>query len=173
MLDLKAKLAAAGLVTKKDVEQVEAQQAKAKARKRSRKSSSRTAPPNRSANSNSLAAERKALDPTNRNECYAATRRWVERRRLDQQIPGDNTAAFHFTTHQGKLSRLFVTADVKTQLERGAAAITAFMSNHGLAHAVVPRSVALEIHALFPLWLRVLTGHDDAGKLEQTPQKSE
>ncbi len=164
MLDLKAKLAAAGLVTKKDVEKVEAQQAKAKAKKRRKKSPQRSRNQARGSGSG-VAKERAKLNPENRGECYAAIRRWVERARLDgDPQPGDE--AFHFTTHQGKLSRLLLPADLRQKLSAGHAAITAFMSNHGLAHAVVSRELALEIHALFPLWLRVLTGHDGAGKLE-------
>jgi len=187
MLDLKAKLAAAGLVSQKEVEQAEARQAKAKARAKARSKTGSKAGSKAGSGSKGrgkgpkpksprldLAKQRAALDPKNRGECYLVTRRWVEKSRLDTgaQLPSEDSSAFHFSSKTGKVGRLYIEPNVREQLKSGNAAITAYMSNHGLAHAVVPKAVALEIFTLFPLWLRVLAGHDGAGQLE-TPESSE
>jgi len=175
MLDLKAKLAAAGLVSQKEVEQAEAQQARAKAKAKARAKGRAKGPRNRhpdpkpKSTTADLAKQRAALDPNNRGECYLMTRRWVEKTRLDTgaQLPSEDASAFHFSTHVGKVGRLYIEPKVRDELKAGTAAITAYMSNHGLAHAVVPKAVGLEIFAVFPLWLRVLVGHKGAGQLEE------
>jgi len=55
---------------------------------------------------------------------------------------------------------------VQAALAAGEAGIIAFMSNHGLAHAVVPATLAADVGGLFPLWLRVLKDHPGAGQVE-------
>lgn len=183
-LDLAAKLAAAGLVDKKAAEEARAQKAAAEKKaaeqkaaasarrsvasaKRSAAPAPASAPKTAPAQSPGTAA---GLAARSRDEQYAAIRTWIERNRLDRgSTPGSDAESHHFTTAHGKLARLMLEPDVRRQVVDGRAGIVAFMSNHGLAHAAVPRATAEEIHQLFPLWLRVLKNHDGAGKYEEKP----
>ena len=203
MLDLKAKLAAAGLVTPADVAAAErkggprkpgagpkGQEPKASPRDGARvepgpaRDDRRGAPgptrddrrgppgPTRDGKPGKPAArpalDVPALQKAGKGAAYDAIRRAIERVRLDAvlAIPSEQAEAFHFTTAGGQLSRLMLEPAVRTGLTDGSAAIVAFMSHHGLAHCVVPRPLAEDIHRIFPLWLRVLAGHPDAGQLE-------
>ncbi len=155
MLDLKAKLAAAGLVTQEQVEAAE--------RKGARKKGGPAPRPEAPARGGlDLAALKKA----GKGELYDATRRAVERARLDPAgaTPSERASAFHFTTAAGQLARLILEPDLHEALVEGRAAITAFMGHHGLAHAVVPRALAEDLAALMPLWLRVCKDHPGAGQ---------
>jgi len=190
MLDLKAKLAAAGLVTAADVAAVERKSTgpKGQDRKASRDHSPRSNSgtrsstprdagprgdrPSGSAGKPNLASkpglDTVALKRAGKGEAYDAIRRAVDRSRLDAAlaIPGEHAETFHFTTATGQLSRLMLEPDVRTKLAEGDAGIIAFMSHHGLAHSVVPRPLATAVAEVFPLWLRVLKDHPAAGQLE-------
>jgi hypothetical protein len=153
MLDLKAKLAAAGLVTPADI---------AAAEKPARPA---PRPPARPRTGLDLPALRKA----GKGEVYEAVRRAVDRQRLDAGVPGEAAEPFHFTTAHGQLSRLILEPPAHAAMQAGEAGIVAFMSHHGLAHAVVPRPLAEAVAELMPLWLRVLKDHPAAGQLEKKP----
>lgn len=172
MLDLKGKLAAAGLVTREEIEALEARGARGKQGKPGAQGK-----PGRPAKEGGGAGRAprsgldvKALEAAGKGERYEAIRRQVDAQRLDSPspIPSAESEPFHFTTAGGQLSRLHLEAPLRQRLSAGEAAIIAFMSNHGLAHAVVPPALAVDVAALFPLWLRVLQGHPGAGALETT-----
>lgn len=154
MLDLKAKLLAAGLVTKDQVDKVEAEQ---QAKKQKRK------PPSKHDDEAARWAKRiKELQAAGKAEQYEAIRGWVDRSRLDQAKGLSETAErFHFAKADGSISWMSVEPDVKEKLGKGEAGIIAYMSNNGLTHAVVPADVAKDVHAIRPEWLRVLHGVTD------------
>lgn len=124
-----------------------------------------------------VAALQRGTQQGKKGEAYDAIRRAVERERLDPAhgIPGEHAEPFHFSTAAGQLSRLTLEPGTRTALTDGDAGLIAFMSHHGLAHCVVPRPLAEAVHAVFPLWLRVLKDHPGAGQFtprpEPTPQK--
>lgn len=159
MLDLKAKLAAAGLVTKEDVERAE--------RARKGKSGGAAKPPV----DNRPRLPFKQLVGKPKGEIYDAVRRFVERVREDDPSapPSDTARTFHFPTALGKAGRLVLEPELAGKIESGASAVVAYMSNHGLAHAVVPAAAGKDIVEVMPLWLRVLVGDDRAGKLDDKP----
>lgn len=162
MLDLKAKLASAGLVTDEDIQRVEkAKRAKGKRKGRGRGGGAKA--PHK--------LDVAALSNLSRGEAYAEVRRWVERVRLDppNKTPSEDAKTFHFATAKGPLGRLVVEPDVHGWLSDGAAGVIAFMSNHGLAHAVVPAEAARALAEVFPIWLRVLAGDARAGQREPQP----
>ena len=187
MLDLKAKLAAAGLVTPAEVAAAERKPGPRASGHKDRNHSSNNA--GRNSNHSGPQAARRASQPAAERGKPAATRsgldipalqkagkgaaydaipRVIERARLDalHAIPGEQAEAFHFTTASGQLSRLMLEPEARTQLGDGSAGIVGFMSHHGLAHCVVPRVVAEDIARLFPFWLRVLKDHPGAGQQE-------
>ena len=123
MLDLKAKLLAAGLVTEKQIER-----------------SAIKRPPNK-------------LKGLPKAEQYELIRLWVTRNRLDKGI---GTEKFFFEKADKSVSWLSLETSVITQVQSGDAGLIAFMSNSGLAHAVVPRDIAEDIVEIFPDWSRVL-----------------
>jgi hypothetical protein len=165
VLDLKAKLAAAGLVSKEDIAKAEA----ARNRPRGGGGGKPTAP----------AAPRPpglpvaSLRGKPKGEIYDAVRRFVDKVRLDVVgvLPTEAAEAFHFPAPTGRIGRLTLEPDVAAQVRDGAAAIVSYMSNHGLAHAVVPAQGGREIADVMPLWLRVLAGDDRAGQTEKPPEK--
>ncbi|MEM9455159.1 MAG: hypothetical protein AAGF11_13340 [Myxococcota bacterium] len=171
MLDLKSKLAAAGLVTKEDVERVE----KAKAGKKKRRGG-RGRPEGKGAGGKGAGGKgpgRKRLPVAElrtkkKGEQYDAVRRVIDRERLDDPArpPSEQAQTFHFSTAKGQVGRLVLEPDVVGWVKDGSAGIVAYMSNHGLAHVPVPAAVAREVAELFPLWLRVLKGDPKAGRLE-------
>lgn len=164
MLDLKAKLAAAGLVTQ---EQIAAAERK-KAGKKGPAAGER--PPAAPAKPRS-GFDVPALKKAGKAEIYEAVRRVVDRTRLDPAagLPGERAEAFHFTTQAGQLSRLVLEPEVRDQVVGGEAGIVAYMGHHGLAHCVVPRVVAEDLAEFMPLWLRVLKDHPQAGQLAPPP----
>ncbi len=163
MLDLKAKLAAAGVVSQADVERVEAER-RAKAE---RKQAAKHGKPSGGPKPPGLAVA--SLRGRPKGEIYDAVRRFVERVRLDPPVaaPTETARAFHFPTPAGKIGRLVIEPELATELEAGRAALVAFMSNHGLAHAVVPAEAGRAIVELMPKWLRVLVGDARAGLLDE------
>lgn len=169
MLDLKAKLAAAGLVTP---EQLAAAERK-KAGKPAGKPAAKPAPaaPAKPRSGLDVAALRKA----GKSEIYDTVRRVVERTRLDPVggLPSERAEAFHFPTDKGSLGRLTLEPELHAEIAAGRAAIVAYMSHHGLAHCVVPRAVAEDLAEVVPLWLRVCKDHPAAGQLAPPPPPRE
>lgn len=163
MLDLKAKLAAAGLVTRSEIEALEK---RGKGPKEGPKKRPEGA--GKGGGPRGPRLDLRALEEANKGARYDAIRRAVEAHRLDSAgpIPSATAELFHFTTQGGQLSRLYVEPPVQAALTAGEAGIIAFMSNHGLAHAVVPATLAADVAGLFPLWLRVLKDHPGAGQVE-------
>jgi len=162
MLDLKAQLAAAGLVTKEEVEAAEAKARNSRRpSKRSGTSGKRGGPRGKTVRKG---LDRAALTAAGKGERYEMVRRAVTTQRLDSSgpIPSAESEPFHFAGAGGAVGRVFVEARLRARLEAGTAAIVGYMSNHGLAHAVVPAELARDIAAVFPEWLRVLRGHSDA-----------
>lgn len=175
MLDLKAKLAAAGLVTPEQVAAAERKARGGKPGKPSGKPSGRSpekpAGPAKPKSGLDVAALKKA----GKSEIYDTVRRLVDRVRLDPAggLPSERAEAFHFPTAQGSLGRLTLEPEVHAQVADGRAAIVAYMSHHGLAHCVVPRVVAEDLAEVVPLWLRVCKDHPAAGQLAPPPAPRE
>ncbi len=180
MLDLKAKLAAAGLVSQADVAAAERKGRtgpKGQDRKASPPDRRGDRPDNRQRQQPQAQPQKPLLDVAalqraGKGEAYDAIRRVVDRLRLDPAhgIPGEHAEPFHFTTAAGNLSRLTLDPPVRDQVTAGTAGIIAFMSHHGLAHCVVPRALAGAVYAVFPTWLRVLKDHPGAGQLAPRPE---
>lgn len=160
MLDLKAKLAAAGLVTQ---EQIAANERKDRNKKPPAQPKTPPAPKS--------GLDVASLKKAGKSELYDLTRRVVDRTRLDTAgaLPSERAEAFHFTNQSGGLARLTLEPDITAQLVDGRAGIVAYMSHHGLAHCVVPRVVAEDLAAVVPHWLRVLKDHPAAGQLAPPP----
>jgi len=175
MLDLKAKLASLGLVTDEDIARVEKnkQGKKRKGGGRGRGGKARGVAAAAAKASHKLDVAR--LKAAGRGEAYTEVRKWVQRVRLDvpNKAPTDAAKTFHFSTAKGPLGRLVVEPDVHGWLGDGSAAVIAYMSNHGLAHAVVPADAGRALVELFPLWLRALAGDDRAGQPEPPPETAE
>lgn len=142
MLDLKAKLAAAGLVSDDDVRRAEARKGKGKGRKGKGKGNKRPR------------LDVAGLRAKPRGAQYAEVRRVVEASRMDAAgpAPSERARAFHFPKSDGTVGRLFVEHPTADAIASGHARIVGYMSNHGLAHAVVPTEVADAVVALFPEW---------------------
>jgi uncharacterized protein YaiL (DUF2058 family) len=158
MLDLKAQLAAAGLVSDEEIKAAEARERKTKS-KGKRRSKRKGAPGKAKAG-----LDRKALEAAGKGERYTMVRQAVKALRLDSSgpIPAADAVPFHFAGEGGVVGRVFVSPPVQRRLEEGSAAILAFISDHGLAHAVVPAGLAREVAAVIPEWLRLLRGVTDA-----------
>jgi uncharacterized protein YaiL (DUF2058 family) len=167
VLDLKAKLAAAGLVSEADVKRAEAEK-RAKAERRSGKPGARGGKPT-SAPPRPQGLAVASLRGKNKGEIYDAVRRFVERVRLDPAVgePSETAQPFHFPTPAGRIGRVVIEPELASQLEDGRAALVAFMSNHGIAHAVVPAEHGLQIAEVMPKWLRVLAGDERAGLIDK------
>jgi hypothetical protein len=164
MLDLKAKLASAGLVSKEDVERVERENAKGRSKSRGRGGKPKPALAARGATGGPRLAVEK-LQGKPKSEVYTAVRTWVEEVRLDPPsgTPSEAAQPFHFARFDGKIGRLVLEPKVIAALQSGTAGLITYMSNHGLGHAVVPAAGARSVAELFPEWLRVLEGDARAG----------
>jgi len=170
MLDLKSKLAAAGLVTKEDIERAE------RPRKATGGGGGRSGGKGQGGKAGGKAGGKSgaprlavaSLRQQKKGEQYDAVRRFVERVRLDDPArpPTEQAQTFHFSTAKGQISRLVLEPDVFGGVTDGSAGLVAYMGNHGLAHAIVPAAAARELAELFPLWLRVLKDHPGAGRTE-------
>jgi hypothetical protein len=161
MLDLKAKLASAGLVSQEDVDRIE--------KERTGKKSPRRPPggPASAGRAGKLLPVA-ALRDKPKAELYEAVRRWLEKARLDPVggTPSADARVYHFPEASGRIGRLVLEPAIVELLEKGEAGVVAFMSNHGLAHAVVGAAGARALAELNPQWLRVLRGDERAGKIE-------
>lgn len=86
-------------------------------------------------------------------EQYELIRLWVTRNRLDK---GVGTEKFFFEKADKSISWLSLETETVSKIQSGDAGLVAFMSNNGLAHAVLPREIVEDIVDIFPDWLRVL-----------------
>ncbi len=163
MLDLKAKLASAGLVSQADIDRVDAKEKAKKQGKGKGKGKGKGGPGKSQVRPLNVAALKDA--PT--GEFYDAVRRWVTHARLDRQggVPSERCTPFHFPEISGKIGRLTIEPELAKRVQAGEAAVIAFMSNSGLAHAVVLAAGARDIATLKEEWLRVLPSDPRAGKI--------
>lgn len=173
MLDLKSKLAAAGLVTKEDIERAEKPGAGGKGKRRG----GRDRAPGKgdgagrggaAAGGGAPRLKVASLRSQSKGEQYEAVRRFIERVRLydPARPPTEQAQTFHFSTAKGQIGRLVLEPEVASAVQDGSAGLVAYMSNHGIAHTVVPAAAARDLAELFPLWLRVLKDHPGAGRTE-------
>jgi uncharacterized protein YaiL (DUF2058 family) len=178
MLDLKAKLLAAGLVTADQVKKVEDEEAdkkrKAEERKAARGGDKRD---RKGRDVDEKVAERdhkeeeaqrwrKRLDElkaAGKAEQYEVVRGWVTRHRLDDKtaVPSEQASRFHFARDDGTIGHVTLEPDVQQRLAAGEAGIIAFLGFNGLEHAVVPADLARDIAYVKPEWLRSLAGVTD------------
>jgi hypothetical protein len=168
MLDLKSKLAAAGLVTKEDIERAERPRKAAGEQKGRGRSGGKGQGAKAGGKGGAPRLAVASLRQQKKGEQYDAVRRFVERVRLDDPArpPTEQAQTFHFSTAKGQIGRLVLEPDVLGWVQDGSAGLVAYMGNHGLAHAIVPGAAARELAELFPLWLRVLKDHPGAGRIE-------
>ena len=166
MLDLKAKLASAGLVSQADIDRVDANKKKSQSKSKS-KGKGRGKGKGGPGKSQARALDVAALKEAPTGEFYDAVRRWVAKARLDRQggVPGEHCKPFHFAEISGRVGRLTIEPKLAEQVQAGEAAVIAFMSNSGLAHAVVPAAGARDIATLKEEWLRFLPSDPRAGKI--------
>jgi len=179
MLDLKAKLLAAGLVTAEQVakadEERKEQAARAERRAQNREGErprrpergpdrgperKRDRPPPKPALSDDERWQErvKKLAEAPKSEQYEVLRGWVERTRMDdpKALPSDEAQRFHFQKGDGSIGWVTVEPALHQELTEGRAAVVVYMGFNGALHAVVPRPVAIDMHSVRPEWLRAL-----------------
>ncbi len=177
MLDLKAKLLAAGVVTAAQVKKVEDEEASKKARQQQRREprpEPRVAKKDEDDDDEKRARRehewnesqrwRKRLDQlklAGKSEQYEAVRGWVMKDRLDNKQITEAAVRFHYVKDDGAVAHLTVEPEVQLQLTQGSAALVAFMGYNGIEHAVVPKDVADDVRVVRPDWLRLLVGVTD------------
>lgn len=177
MLDLKAKLLAAGLVTQDQVNKVEQEkEAKRLARKQQKNGKERHHKSNHQAALSDDDYEQKQrrkqveqLKALPKSDQYAKIRGWVERNRLDKPdgTLSETAEKYFFPKVDGTVTWLTLEKAVHDKIIDGSAGVMLFMSNYGLTHCVVPRDIAEDVAEVFPLWLRVLKDHPGAGQIDQ------
>lgn len=198
MLDLKAKLLAAGLVTADQVKKVEDEAADKKRKADERAASRHESMAGRKVerrdakgrDADDKRAERdhkeeeaqrwrKRLDDVkaaSKSEQYEVVRGWVDRHRIDNKtaIPSENAARFHFARDDGTIGHVTLDPEVQQKVAAGEAGIIAFMGHNGLEHAVVPADLARDIFHVKPEWVRSLAGVTDveAASPEPAPEPS-
>ena len=137
MFNLKDKLLAKGLVSKEQISKLE-QKAKPRANLDEKK----------------FINELKKQDKVQQ---YITIRKWVEKNRLDKDFLSVLDAQkFFITSKSDQVTWLNLSPEVIKKIEEGQAGVIAYMSNNGLAHAVLPKDIALDIGEVFPDWLKVL-----------------
>jgi hypothetical protein len=149
MLDLKAKLAAAGLVTQAELDAQQLAKDKRKAGRRRKGGAAGTGP------GPGPVQVLAALAGRPRGEQYDGIRRVVDKARLDAAgpVPPETARPFHFSRGDGTVGRVFVEGPTADALAAGRAKVVAFMSHHGLAHAVLDAAIAQAVGRLFPEWV--------------------
>ncbi|MBH1989135.1 MAG: hypothetical protein I8H75_01935 [Myxococcaceae bacterium] len=93
------------------------------------------------------------LKGLNKSEQYELIRVWVQRNRFDKGVGNEK---FFFEKPDQSISWLTLDEHSIQLLNEGEAGLVAFMSNNGLAHAVLPRDIVEDIVEIFPDWLRLL-----------------
>lgn len=151
MFDLKAKLLAKGLVTQDQVD-------KALAEKETQNQVNNSI---LSSGDDFLAKERRKalnnLKAQQKGEQYVTIRKWVDINRVDKASYSlDDSERFFFNSHDNQVTWLTLSKAVVLEIRQGRAGVIAYMSNHGLTHAVVPRDIAEDVGEVFKDWLRVL-----------------
>lgn len=141
MFNLKDKLLKQGLVTKEML----ANMAKAEEEAKSKKSAL-----------DSREYKLNQLKKQNKNDQYVTIRQWVDLNRLDKASEASLDDEKFFFNDNDKLSWLKLNKNIIEQIKNGDAGIVAYMSNHGLAHAVLTREIVEDIVHIFPDWLKVL-----------------
>lgn len=144
MFNLKDKLLKQGLVTKEMLNNM----AKAEEEAKSKKSALK----DRNHKLNQLKKQ-------NKNDQYATIRQWVDLNRLDKSSEASLDDEKFFFNDNDKLSWLRLNKNIIDQIKNGDAGIIAYMSNHGLAHAVLPKDIVQDIAQIFPDWLKVLNNN--------------
>jgi len=201
VLDLKAQLAAAGIVSAEQVKAFDEKEAKekaareAKAAQRQANQERKRAPGNgrgpskgngrgpskgqRQGKGRTPAKKGRTsveeLKALGRGEAYDRIRKIVAHSRLDDKertIPKPDDETFNFVTASGHIGRLYLTSETVSSLKNGTTAISSFMSNHGLSHCVLPKAIALEFSEVFPLWLRHMRGHEPLIEVPEEPENS-
>lgn len=174
MLDLKAQLLKAGLVTEEQVQKVETDQ------QHSHGKGGKSAPRKKGKRPPASEEERwerrvEQLKEAPKSEQYEVIRGWVQRTRLDpaKGLPSEQAERFHFTRHDGHIAWLTLEPALKAQLSEGKAGIIAFMSHNGLAHCVVPQDVASDVGKIRPDWVRHLVGFEVQTEAPRTPGEPE
>jgi hypothetical protein len=142
MFDLKDKLMALGVVTKEQVDRVT----------QTKKQRPEIAPKN-DVDFDRQKAQNQLLSLP-KNEQYILIRKWVDINRLDKGTP-DMSEKFFFDGGD-QVAWLSVSPTVSDKIAKGEAGVISYFSNHGLAHAVVPRDIAEDVALVFPQWQRVL-----------------
>jgi uncharacterized protein YaiL (DUF2058 family) len=150
MFDLKAKLLAKGLVTPEQVEKI--------ALEKRQESLNQTLPKE---SGDFLTKERQRILENLKNlpksEQYVTIRKWVDINRLDKSsVHLTDGEKFFIPTKDNQVTWLLLSSAVLEAIKNGAAGVIAYMSNHGLTHAVVPRDIAEDVEQIFPDWLKVL-----------------
>lgn len=141
MLNLKDQLLKKGLVTKAQVEKIEKEQ------------NSNNHPKSFDEFNQEKALEK--LKSQNKADQYATIRKWVDLNRLDKSLKSLEGEKFFFETIEKEISWLTLDLELIKDIKEGKAAIIAYMSHHGLTHAVIDKEIALDIAQIFPEWIRV------------------
>lgn len=141
MLNLKDQLLKKGLVTKAQVEKIEKEQ------------NSKNHPKSFDEFNQEKALEK--LKSQNKAEKYATIRKWVDLNRLDKSQKMLEGEKFFFETIEKEISWLTLDLELIKDIKEGKAAIIAYMSHHGLTHAVIGKEIASDIAQIFPDWIRV------------------
>lgn len=172
MLDLKAKLLAAGVVTEKQIKNFDQNEEQKRERNKKNKSEKQKKKRGRAQSSakNEVGLDEKALwerriqklQNAGKSEQYETIRNWVERERLDspKKMQSEEAERFHFSKPDGGITWITLEPSERERIKSGQAGIIAFMSHNGLSHCVVPREVALDVHQIHPEWLRKLENYD-------------
>ena len=150
MFDLKEKLLAKGLVTKEQVDKVDAEKHRPKQVNNSAVFDDDFLTRERHKTVANLKAQTKA-------EQYVTIRKWVDLNRVDKVPYGlDDGEKFFFNAQDNQVTWLTLNKSVIEEIKHGRAGVIAYMSNHGVTHAVVPRDIAEDVGDVFKDWLRVL-----------------
>jgi hypothetical protein len=152
MFDLKAKLLEKGLVTKEQVQKIDQE-------KQNKKFSNKS---ERINNETDITARERAkallqLKSSDKNEQYLIVRKWVDFNRRDRAADISlDCEKFFIPAKDGQITWLTLKKEIIEEIKNGHLGVIAYMSNHGLTHAVVPRDIAEDIGEVFPDWLKVL-----------------
>ncbi len=176
MLDLKAQLLKAGLVTEAQVEKAESDQQASRASRPEKKKGKGPAGKRPPASEEERWARRvEQLKAAPKSEQYEVIRGWVQRTRIDSPkgLPSDEAERFHFAKHDGHIAWLTLEPAVKKQLSEGEAGIIGFMSHNGLTYCVVPKDAAHDVGKVRPDWVRHLVGFEVETRVPEAPRGAE
>ena len=89
-----------------------------------------------------------------KGEQYQKIAKWVRLNRLDKGVNLAEAEKFYFKAEKDTASWLTIEKSTIEAIRAGKAVVMAFMSNQGLAHAVMPADIARDVGAVFPEWIR-------------------